>query len=554
LPALSPGSISVSRVPPAPGVKQVSVRPRVPAAFPGAPGTLARSSEYVASPVVDVSAGAPTEHGPAGAVREIASPSSCEHATTEVSTRSRVALRMCSAVGVGSRRLVLRPTYPRNQILGVFVERMFLRSRRQGPSTAGLSSMIERSGRAGGDRRTVVPPAPTWQRSEAAILRERVGAVGVALWQAARDVRLWAATSPTARRGLFRAAATAAVRRAAILEVPELEPPLEKLSALVHAPHLAQAHEIAAAAADVALWAEEAQLLRTALEFAEAAALADFRSSATASLAGGLARRSGENNRAAAWYRRAIALARGGDHDSYIRAQLGYGGVMFQVGNYPAARLAFRRASRLALKFGRRGPAAQANHDLLTIACDAGTYEEGAAAAVRALERYPVRHPRVPHLAHDFGYLLVRNGYFAAALPLLQRVLELVKPHERVVVCGTIARSAGAVGDRELFERTCGEVLRGVTLSEEFAAQALVHVAAGAQSLGDWELARRLATEAGEIARRRGNGRPALESSMVLAHAAARLRGDRDLARAAPVSIQLTAGAFLRRLEKFAPS
>lgn len=409
----------------------------------------------------------------------------------------------------------------------------------------------ERSGRASGGRTTVVPPAPTWQRSEAAILRERVGPVGVALWQAARDVRLWAAMAPPARQGLFRAA-NGAVLRAAIFEVPDLERSLERLGALVRFPHLAQAHEIAAAAAEVALWAEEGQLLRTALEFAEAAALADFRSSSAASLAGRLARRVGDNNRAAAWYRRAIALARG-DHDSYIRAQLGYGGVMFQVGNYPAATLAFRRASRLAVKFGRRGPAAQANHDLLTIACDTGSYEEGAAAAVKALERYPVRHPRVAHLAHDYGYLLVRNRYFAAALPLLQRVLELVKPHERVVVWGTIARSAGAVGDRELFERARGEVLGGVAQSEEFAAQALVHVAAGAQSLGNWELAAGLAADAGEIARRRGNGRPDRESRIVLAQVATRSRGDRDLARAAPVAIQLTVGLFLRRLEKFAP-
>ena len=410
----------------------------------------------------------------------------------------------------------------------------------------------ERSGRAGGGRSAVVPPAPTWQRSEAAILRERAGAVGVALWQASRDVRLWAATASPARQGLFRAA-KGTVRRAAILEVPELEPPLKSFHTLVRFPHLAQPHEVAAAATEIALWAEEEQLLSTALEFAEAAALADGRSSTAASLAGRLARRVGENNKAAAWYRRAIALARG-DHDSYIRAQLGYGGIMFQVGNYPAAKLAFRRASRLAVKFGRRGPAAQANHDLLVIACESGTYEDGAAAALMALERYPVRHPRVVNLAYDFGVLLVRNQYFAAAIPLLKRVLGVAKPQERLAVSGMIARAAGAVGDRELFESTYGEVRRGVALSEEFAAQALVHVAAGAQSLGEWELAERLATGGGEIARRRGNGRAATESRLLLGQVATRAGGDRDLARAAPIPVQLTVGVFLRRLEKLAPS
>jgi tetratricopeptide (TPR) repeat protein len=408
------------------------------------------------------------------------------------------------------------------------------------------------SGRPGRPRRKVVPPPPTWPRGEATILRELRGPAGITLWQLARDVRLWSSTEVGQRRGLFRAENGLPVR-SALLEAPELGEPVERLLALVRYPDLVEPTDVAAAAAEIASWAEDRELLVTALEYAEAAALADPASAAYAIHAGRIARRVGENNRGAAWYQRAIGVARG-DHDAYIRAQLGYGGVLFQIGNYDQARRAFRRASRLAVKYGRRGLAAQANHDLLSIACDAGSYEQGAAAARNALERYPIRHPRLPHLAHDYAYLLMRNQYHAAAIPLLRKVLGLVNPHERIVVCGTLARSAAALGDRLLFQSVSQDVLRGAGVSEEFAAQALVHVAAGAQSLGEWDLAERVAADALAIAERRGCRRPHRDAATILEEVAVREGGKSGKAREAPLSVQLLVGEFVRRLDKRAQS
>jgi tetratricopeptide (TPR) repeat protein len=290
-------------------------------------------------------------------------------------------------------------------------------------------------------------------------------------------------------------------------------------------------------------------MLQTALEFAEAAALADATSAAAASSAGRLARRAGEINRSAAWYRRAVRLARG-DHNAYIRAQLGYGGVMLQLGNHEQASVAFRRASRMAIKYGSRGLAAQANHELLVIACDAGTYQAGAAAAEKALERYPMRHPRLPDLAHDYAQLLIRAGYFRASLPILQEVLAIVRQHERVQVHGALARSAGAVGERDLFEESCAEVVRAVSLSEDHGAHALIQVAAGARSLGEWELAERLGGDALDIATRRREDSLAFLAAEMLREVDARSGGEQGLALEAPLAVQLTVGAFMRKLAK----
>ena len=278
-------------------------------------------------------------------------------------------------------------------------------------------------------RRKVIPPAPSWPRGEAAILHEVPGGPGVILWQFARDVRLWSATDTSSRTGLFRGGAGVAPA-SALADVAELQGAVARLRELVAAPDQAQPVEVASAAVEVARWAEGAGFPTTAMEFAEAAAVADPLSADYALLAGRLSLQLGDLNRAVAWYGRAVALARG-DHAAYIRAQLGFGEVMLHVGDHARARRAFRRASRVAVKYGRRGYAAQANHSLLKIAIVKGSFEDGLAAAENALERYPVRHPRLQELALDFARLLGRHGYVAAARTLLQQMVVDVQGADR---------------------------------------------------------------------------------------------------------------------------
>lgn len=413
-----------------------------------------------------------------------------------------------------------------------------------------VSDMVEpsRSGKTGRSRRKVIPPAPTWPRGEAAILREITGPIGVTLWQCARDIRLWSAAEASLRPVLFRGG-TVVRLTAESREVPELVPIVERIFALLRAPDRPEHAEIAYGSYEVSRWAESRGFRSTALEFAEAAALADPESPDYAIVAGRLARQAGESNRAVAWYGRAIGLSLG-NHDAYIPAQLGYGDVLYQLGSYEKARQALRRASRLAIKYGRRGLAAQANHQLLLIACAVGPFEQGMAAAQHALERYPVRHPRLPELAQAFADLLMRNGYFASAILLLQQLIGSVSDRERVVLHGMLARCYGALGDATGFAGSCDEVVNARGADEAFA-RGLVHVAAGAISLGDRDdLAARLAGEVVEIARGIGVRNLETDAADLLQELARGSGSTGSMLREAPLTVQLMVTGFLRRLEK----
>jgi hypothetical protein len=127
----------------------------------------------------------------------------------------------------------------------------------------------------------------------------------------------------------------------------------------------------------------------------------------------------------------------------------------------------------------------------------------------------------------------------------------VVMPHDRVLVWGTLAWSAGAVGDSALFDLSTDKVLQAA--SDDLAAQSLVRAAAGAISIGDWTKAESLATEGRAIAQRRHQTRVDADARAVLARVA--IRGDRKDLRPqeATLPVQLTVGMFLRRLAHGSP-
>jgi tetratricopeptide (TPR) repeat protein len=414
-----------------------------------------------------------------------------------------------------------------------------------------VPNMVEssRTGRSGKSRRKVIPPPPTWPRGAATILHELSGPPGVLLWQLARDIKLWATAKEESRSVLFRHGSSLRVSDA-LASHAEVVAPVERVVELLRAAERVDPGELAYAAFQIARWAESRGLHSTPLEFAEAAGLADGGSADYAILAGRLARVAGENNRAVAWYGRAIGLSRG-SHDAYVAAQLGYGEVLYAVGNYVRARQALRRASRMAIKYGRRGLAAQANHQLLLIACATGTFALGMDAAENALERYPVRHPRVPDLALAFAELLIGERYFSSAVKLLQQMIGSVMGQERVAAHGMLAWCYGALGDSGGFAASCDEVTTAAVAQERPAARGLVHVAAGALALGDRdELASNLAGEAVLIARLFGLRGVETDAADLLQEIARGLTRERAPVREASLPTQLLVAGFIRRLEK----
>lgn len=342
------------------------------------------------------------------------------------------------------------------------------------------------------------------------MLSEASEAVALALWSALRVVQLWSAT-PRSRRHLLFRPVNQHVRerlRAAALAAPELSDALESLGSVQEAPGAAEPHRIAAACHHVYAWADFRSLARTATLFAEAAAYAEPDHPTWAVDAAWSCRRSGGAEmigRSEAWYLRAFRLAvRTQNRKESIRALNGFGALMQDHGRYEEAHRAYTLAMRRALRTGRLRQAAVAHHYLFGLAVEVGSVEDAAEHAREALDLYPLTDERLPYLAHDLGFLLVRKGFYRAALRLLEiAATRMDRPDEMGLMFGTTARAAGGVGRVSRYEAAERAALELIGRREDYAAGSLVHLAEGARLLGDWDRAERYAADALAIARRR---------------------------------------------------
>ncbi|HEX2203382.1 MAG TPA: tetratricopeptide repeat protein [Longimicrobium sp.] len=371
-----------------------------------------------------------------------------------------------------------------------------------------------------------VPPAlvhgnETLEGTE--MLEEVPGAVGVVLWQTMRDVTLWSGTrEPEERTNLF--AAGAHERRLRELEAAgvdaAIDAPLRALAGICRAPAETTEAEILTACREISQWAEDRDLLATAIAFAQAGALAAPTNAAAGYKVGRLARRKAENARAESWFRRVIGLGRQAkDWASYAEAFLGLGNLYIQRGNFPAARRFLIRALRAARRHGLREIQARALHDLFGIAVNSGNAAEAQEFARAAFRAYGSTHPRLPALAHDIGYFWMTQGRFSHALAVFQAILpHISRSSDLILAHGDIGRAAGGVGNREVFDRAWDEVWNqaGDWHKKPGAAQGLLDLARGAGSLKDWVRAEKAAQAARDIAQRREENRVVLETDTVL--------------------------------------
>ncbi|HYJ80146.1 MAG TPA: tetratricopeptide repeat protein [Longimicrobiaceae bacterium] len=414
-------------------------------------------------------------------------------------------------------------------------------------------------------RRWRVPPALAQGGGETfeglAVLDEASGEQGLVLWQSLRDALLWGGAPPTERSALFAPAAEQS-RLAAMLAAgmdAEMEPPLKVLAAMVGAPEQAREENVGLACRLVAAWADERGKLGTALAFSHAAAVVVPGDPAAAFAVARLARRRAENARAESWYRRTVALARqAGDWPTYALAFLGLGTLYVQRGSFPAARRFYIRAHRAATRNTLHDVEGMALHDLFGIAVETGNAREANALARAAHRAYGNRNPKLPRLAHDVAYFWTTQGEFARALPVLERLAEIVRsPAERLLVFADLARAAGGVGQRELFQTAWDQtwdILQGGETEEE-AARALLDLAHGAASLGIWDRAERAAQAALDVATRRNEARVRLAAEAVLDsarhHRQAEVRAARPPAAETGAADTL-AEDFMRSLEAYA--
>ncbi|HVG45288.1 MAG TPA: hypothetical protein VM890_11175, partial [Longimicrobium sp.] len=395
------------------------------------------------------------------------------------------------------------------------------------------------------------------------LLGELPGALGVLRWGALRDFMLWVETPTGAHAALFGPGAGEPRRRdlAAYAPDQELWAPLLTLAQMADAPERADAGRLVYAVRTIARWAERAGAPATRLAFTRAAALALPQEAAMALEAARLARDLVHHAEAETWFRRGIRLARGRDWESYAWGFIGLGVLYIRVGNFPAGRAVVGRALRAAHKRRLPGIAGSAHHHLFTICVEAGRMEEAYDHAQAAVRSYGDGHPRLPDLAHDLGCFWAEQGRFTRALPIFEASLPyLTDLPNRLLGFSNFARAAAGARDRARYESARAEAIRlaASPLCAKVAAEALLVLAQGDASLGEWARAEDAARQALEIAERRGEARTQMgaEAHLEAARNERALQGARELAETPGLALQAEAlaGVVRASLERHAIS
>ena len=341
------------------------------------------------------------------------------------------------------------------------------------------------------------------------MLRQVESALGLTLWKAIRNVRTWAEVDPELRRRYFRPPTdeAAEVVAHAIREAPELESALSVFALLARAPDVVEAQQLAAACVTVSTWAEERGMMLTALFFSEAAAQLLPAIPSRANHAARAARRNLMRARAGVWYYRAFKLAvvtadKREKRREAIWALLGYGAMMREAGNYVEAARFIGRAARRATRFNRKKELGMAYHELFVIAAERGQFTLAGKHARSAASAYPVRHPKLPHFAHDVAFeVYIRQGQFPGAVAILTKVLPLMRTaRDQALVWSSLAWAAGGAGLRERYREAERATLELVGAQREYAPAIFIHLADGARALREWDRARRYAEAAQESA------------------------------------------------------
>jgi hypothetical protein len=117
------------------------------------------------------------------------------------------------------------------------------------------------------------------------------------------------------------------------------------------------------------------------------------------------------------------------------------------------------------------------------------------------------------------AYFWCTQGYFAAALPVLQSVLRhFDEPATRVAVLAGIGRAAGGASDRATFQQAWDEAVEliGANGGQDTTAKAYLDLAHGALSLGAWERAEDAAQRALDGAVRGGDAKTRLTAEALI--------------------------------------
>jgi tetratricopeptide (TPR) repeat protein len=354
------------------------------------------------------------------------------------------------------------------------------------------------------------------------ILNEVRSPLGVMLWQAVHDVVLWSSTPPDRREALWSPVASAVhEKRLRDVEMEDqLRGWLRVVARLLEGNGPADVGEVVRACRRISEWAEERGLVQTSIWYAQAVALLAPTVAEHAFTVGTLCRFASEYARAMTWYSRSIGLARRyADRRTYARAYRGIGQIFMYQDQYEAAEKAFDRAFKSARRAGIRDVAAQALHDLFTVAVETGRTVEAEELARRTFSAYPSAHPRLPALAHDIAAFWMLTGNPTRALPIFQAVLPtLLELTDRLPTLAGIARAAGLVGDKVTFLSAWTQTWEIIDANPhlECVTSSLLRLAYGSAALGDRERVEVAAGYALQLAESRGQEQIAREARALM--------------------------------------
>jgi tetratricopeptide (TPR) repeat protein len=235
---------------------------------------------------------------------------------------------------------------------------------------------------------------------------------------------------------------------------------------------------------------------------------------------GRIARGRGEIARAETWFRHTIMISRQtGDWESYGVAYLALGNLARDRGNFPAAHRMHIKALRSGKRKGLTEIVGLASHELFVIATETGRLEHAEHYARQAFRAYSPQHRLLPALAHDIAYYWMNQGHFARAQPVFEALQPLLpRPRNQLLVRAHGLRAAGGAGDREQFRKNWNEAMKLAREPEvlKVLADALLEMARGATSLGEWDRAEQVAERALAVATERGEAAVMLRAEGIL--------------------------------------
>lgn len=355
------------------------------------------------------------------------------------------------------------------------------------------------------------------------VLDETRSELGVLLWQSLRDVDLWSLARPEARSGLFSPGSLRKRSERIESEVAAdhpARPLLEAMTRLLAAPDRVSEREVSEVCEDLSRWAGDNALPRTALAFAQRAALAAPDEAAPAYLVGIVSRRAADYRRAETWLRRTLALSRlNRDWRYYALAHLGIANLHMQRGDAPRARVRLLRALRASRRYGLWSVRSMVLHDLFCITATGEHAEHAEMYARAAFRSYGRRHPRLPVLAHDVARYWMSHGHHARAFDTFRAVLpHLTRASDRLVAWANLAQAAGGAGDATAFDEAWARVWRMVDTGndQDRVAESMINVAVGAAALGQWVRQEMAASYALQVAKRRSEAQHRLRAEELL--------------------------------------